>query len=268
MTVSKSQLLLAGQENLVELGNSLNWGFYPTLDSIKTLEAVHRQQRESQSRVASLCEDIDVDALDEAEMEQFHQEQNEFTNSAIGGIFMLGQVVPKKPKSVVERKQDKMDKRIKAEQKAIEKLAKPAIVEAPKKANAPAKPAVVNATTEDAGGNGIRFTQGGKEVPVAQALTMLNNTATPSQLYEKRDEIFALLEKQKQLSAKARTGKSIDEQRVVTDLGIENQVMALAVRQTYTEVTETAVAQMDLETLVKIETQIMETYGEYMSKQR
>lgn len=238
----------------VKNANSLNWGFFRNDASAAKVQTKLKADRDHVQRLTDIGVDIDVNALPKDQVQQYEDEKIAHRNQMFSAGFMIGVKPPEKLKSLDDRKAEYRDILHAAAPKNPEKPAS----DSPTTQAAP----VISGTMPQ---NGIRFLHHGKEIPVSEARDLLSPVpeANQDELETKRDKIFALLEKQKELSAKARLGKSLDEQRVISEAGIENQIMATHTRQLYAELTETAVAQKDMTRLLALEEAFNDLYGEF-----
>ncbi len=244
----------AADNKVITNVNAMNWGFFRNDASAKLVQDKLKKEKEHVQRVADIGADIDVYALPKDQVQQFEQERSEHRNQMYtAGI--TGTKPPEKLKSLDERKAEYRDILIAA---AVPKNAEKPAADVPTTQVTP----VVSGTLPQ---NGIRFMQQGKEISALEARDRLSTEPPAAQgdLETQRDRIFTLLERQKELSAQARYGKSLDEQQVIAESGIEGQVMATHIRQQYAEMTETAVAQKDMTRLLALEEAFMDMYGTF-----
>lgn len=237
----------------IKTANAFNWGIFRNDASAAKVQEQIKRERAHVKRIEDIGVDIDVNALPKAQVEQFETDRVSHLNQSFAAAIMIGEKAPEKLVTLEERKAEYRDKIAAAEAEAKAKAEKAASVAEPDQ--------VISGTMPP---NGIRFTQGGKEIPVSDARDLLSPTpVTTDELEGLRDQVFSLLEKQKHLSAQARIGKSLDAQRVISEAGIENQIMPTHTRQLYAEMTETAVAQKDIVRLRALIETFDEIYGEY-----
>lgn len=274
---------------VVELANTLNWGFYNTPASDKKLKEMRDAEQKRVRDLADIAATGDLRTEEEIKNDKIIELAR--TNNAFASIFMIGVPFPETEKTTAEKKaeKDKASSEAKASESKPAQEAKPAQTQKPKQNDKHAdrrqhpqqqhqgpnrqerranehKAAAQEGNQFGPAPNGPRFTMGGQEVPRETAKVLLaagsESTMEFRILY---DKIVTILRTQKQMSIDARRGLEKEEEQQIVDNGVPNHIMSSETREVYAQTLDRLFKEADGEKLQELHDMIVQNYGKAMN---